>query len=348
MNKNYEKENDNLVMSFSEMVNEFKERPKPQFLWNGIKRNSFGLVFGPSKSGKTIFCENLAISIAVGMKSFMGYELNGIPEKILFIGLEEFWESRVERNMNQHNHLDESLKKLMDSNFKYQSINFNQRIISQNDWNDIKNCIVASGATTVFIDSITRMNPGQLESSKDAEFLMQKLRGITYELGISMVCIHHTPKMYDSAITMDKIKGSSVFAQESDFAIGINRTSKNFRYFKNVFFRYKSDDFENVHEFQIDNNLWLEYLGDAEEDEIILRSDRRRKSDKRETIINYFDSKPDKTYTTAELIEYLTPVLSVKERMLKDYLSELEKNNKILSPEHGRYTSIVNTNYTYQ
>ena len=49
---------------------------------------SFGLVFGPSKSGKTIFCENLAMSIAMGKTDFFGYKLDGIPKKEYWIQMQ--------------------------------------------------------------------------------------------------------------------------------------------------------------------------------------------------------------------------------------------------------------------
>ncbi|WP_231717760.1 AAA family ATPase [Nonlabens sp. YIK11] len=77
-------------MSFAEMQEALKTMPKPEFLFRGIKEKSFGIIFGPAKSGKSIFSENLAMSIAVGRKSFLNSKLSGIPKKTLFIGLEEF------------------------------------------------------------------------------------------------------------------------------------------------------------------------------------------------------------------------------------------------------------------
>jgi len=77
------------------MKSELEKRPKVEYLWGGIKEKSFGLVFGPSKSGKTIFSENLAMSLAVGRDSFFGKKLSGKPKKVFFIGLEEFWEIKT-------------------------------------------------------------------------------------------------------------------------------------------------------------------------------------------------------------------------------------------------------------
>jgi KaiC/GvpD/RAD55 family RecA-like ATPase len=85
-------ENTNLLKArtFAEMREALKTMPKPKYLYRGITEKSFGLIFGPAKSGKSIFCENLAMSIAVGRDNFLGTKLDGKPKKTLFIGLEEF------------------------------------------------------------------------------------------------------------------------------------------------------------------------------------------------------------------------------------------------------------------
>lgn len=327
-------------LTLKEILKEYETRPRPTFLWSGIKEGSFGLVFGPSKSGKTIFCENLAMSIAYGANEFFGYKLDGNPKKVIFIGLEEFWLSRAERNKMQYEVLSEDQKKLVDDNFMCQPIDFKGKIYSNKDWSDLETMIRDSKADVAVIDSITRMNPGKLEDSADAEKVMQKLRGICYDLGVTLICIHHTPKMYGKEITMDCIKGSSVFAQESDFAIGINRTQQGFRYVKNIFFRYAPDDSETVKEFDISPSTWLEVTGDEEEVEIIKRTDRRRRDENREKIIQYIDSSTCTTFKTSDLVDHFTTTLSIKDRQIKTYLSDLAKSNKISSPKWGQYKSI--------
>lgn len=327
-------------LTLEQMLVKYEEKPKVNYLWNGIKERSFGLVFGPSKSGKTIFCENLAMSIASGAEDFMGYPLSGIPKKILFVGLEEHWENRAERNKLQFDAISNEKKGLVNSNFRYQGIDFQKFILTNNDWESLEMLIKESEAEVVFIDSITRMNPGKLENSDTVELITRKLRSICYDNMITLVCIHHTPKMYDSQITIDKIKGSSVFAQEADFAIGINKTSKGYRYLKNVFFRYAPDDDTYVKEFDINANIWLNYLNDIDEDELLNRNDRRRKDDKRQSIIEYLDSNANTTYTTSELASLLSGRLDVKERMIKNYLKDLSDAEKINGKKHGEYCSI--------
>lgn len=326
-------------LTLEEMMAEYKNRPEINYLWNGVKENSFGLIFGPSKSGKTIFCENLGMSLAMGADEYFGYKLDGIPKTVLFIGLEEFWANRVERNIKQFNSLEEKEKDLLNRNYRFQEREFTKNILTKKNWEDLRDTIVDSGAQVVFIDSVTRMNPGKMEASDTAEKIMQQLRDVCYELEITLICIHHTPKMGDNPIVMDSIKGSSVFAQEADFAIGIHCTSRKNRYMKNVFFRYAQDDDDTVREFEIGKDTWLNYLAQVDEREILERTDRRRNTESKDLIENYFYQNPEMTYPLADLVNYFKTELPIKDRQIKTYLKELVDEGKVVNPERGKYVS---------
>src|SRR5690606_36128685 len=107
----------------------------------------------------------------------------------------------------------------------------------------------------------------------------------------------------------DKIKGSSVFSQESDFAIGVNQSSQKCRYVKTVYFRYADDSEEKVREFKINESIWLDYIGDDYEDSILQRSDRRRDDDKRDLIVQTVDNFHCKLISTKELVKVLLSIL---------------------------------------
>ncbi|MEO7283165.1 AAA family ATPase [Gelidibacter sp.] len=327
-------------LTLEEMLKVHQNSPKPKFLWSGIKEKSMGLIFGPSKSGKTIFCENLAMSLACGLDNFFGNPLDGVARKVLFVGLEEFWENRIERNKKQLDVLSDQQKELIVKNYMFQPIDFTSRIIRDEDWENLEKMIVESQAEVVFIDSITRMNPGKLENSSDAEKVMQRLRDICYRSGVTLICVHHTPKMGDSIINMDSIKGSSVFAQESDFAIAVTQTPKKTRYVKNVFFRYAADDDEKVKEFVIDASTWLNFSQDIDEMTLLASTDRRRTDENREKIIQYFDQNACTTFKTKELVFHFSSTLDIKDRQIKSYLSELVNTEKIESLSKGVYGSV--------
>lgn len=327
-------------MTFQEMREALKNAPKPKFIWNGIKENSLGIIFGPPKAGKTIFSENLAMSLAVGRKYFFDFKLPGEPKKILFIGLEEFITERVERNKKQYELLDDKEKLLLNENYLYQPIDFTSFIKNEEQWDNLYNIIKDSDAKIIFIDSITRMNHGKIENSDTVETIMQNLREIAKNLKVTLICVHHTPKIGDSEITMDSMKGSSTFSQESDFAIAIRKTSKGHQYMKNVFFRYASCDFEYVNLFEFDSYLWANKVDEVDEVEILSRSDRRRDNSKRDYIESYINSNTSSTYSTSDLISHFSSELDIKDRQIKSYLSELTNSSKILNDRQGVYKSI--------
>ena len=328
-------------LTLEEMLNEQKKRPPIEYLWSGIKNKSFGLVFGPSKSGKTIFCENLAFKIALGESEFLGEKLNvKNPQKVLFIGLEEFWENRIVRNKQQMDTYDAASVKLLKSNYLLQSIDYGKKIISKKDWVKLDLMIKESGAKFVVIDSITRLNYGKLEDSDVAESILQNLRAVCYDNGITLICIHHTHKMYGKPLDMDSIRGSSVFAQESDFAIGINNTALKVRYVKNVFFRYAADSGDDVKEIRIDDKAIVHYIGKTTEIKIMNDADRRRSNDSRELILDFFNKTPCTRYKTSNLVEILTKKLNIKDRQLKAYLKSLVEEEELANPERGYYQSI--------
>lgn len=328
-----------VFLTLSEMLTNYEKSPKDKFLFGGIKEKSFGLVFGPSKSGKTIFCENLAMKLAIGAPEFFGNELPGEPQKVLFVGLEEFWKSRAERNAKQLSALSDDEKELVKENYLFQALDFPRHIVCNDSWEKLEDLIEKSEATTVIIDSITRLNHGRLEESKTAEEILSRLREICYRRGVTLICIHHTPKMNGSPLTMDSIKGSVVFSQESDFAIGVNRAPNGQRYLKNVFFRYAPDNFETVTTMSINNNIWFEHGFDADENGV-LKCDGRENNAAKDFIVNYFNSNPDLTQKTGDIINYFSENLELQERQVKTHLSNLVEQGKIARPQRGVYSAV--------
>ncbi|PWG05221.1 AAA family ATPase [Polaribacter aquimarinus] len=327
-------------LSLGEMLKEKETRPPTKFLFSGIKQNSMGLIFGPSKSGKTIFCENLAMCIAMGASEYFGYQLDGVPKRVLFVGLEEFWENRADRNGLQLKDLDDNQKQLVSDNLLIQPIDFITKINDEKDWEKLEKMIKDSKAEVVFIDSITRMNSGKLENSADSEKLMQRLRDICHRTKVTLICVHHTPKMGDKIIDIDCIKGSSTFAQESDFAIAVTKSFSGKRYVKEIFFRYAPVNNEFVKEFEITDSVWLEYVGDISESGNSIKPDRRIKSESRKAIVQYLDENCCQTYKTSDLVNHFKQTLSIQDRQVQTYLSELVLNNKIKNEKKGYYSSV--------
>jgi hypothetical protein len=63
------------ILTISEAISRVNTEPEIPTIWSGIKGGSFGFVFGPSKSDKTILCENFAMSLALNRKDFLGLHI---------------------------------------------------------------------------------------------------------------------------------------------------------------------------------------------------------------------------------------------------------------------------------
>lgn len=68
-----------------------------KMIYSIIKSNSTGLIYGLAKTGKTIFCENMGMSIAAGRNTFLD-DLPDIDNPLVpFLFLEENCKGRTGR-----------------------------------------------------------------------------------------------------------------------------------------------------------------------------------------------------------------------------------------------------------
>lgn len=320
-----------------------KEPPVPR-VWSGIKKQSFGFIFGPSKSGKTTFCENLAMCLAAQLQSFFGQEIAPDNYNVLFISLEEYWQNRTERNKKQAQLLNENLGS-NDWMKNYQVITeIVPRLISTDeDWEEIERMIRVNKANVVFIDSLSRLYEGGIEDSGLAKKVSLKLRELSNKLQITLIVIHHTPKQIGKPITQDSLAGSRILGQEADFLIGIGKSNDGKRYYKEVSFRYKQEQTETVTIFEIDSNQWL--LQGAELPETALLKDKDGRADDTnpeqvfEFIVEKTLSAAGETYTSELQTQFVTSGIMSKQT-LYNCLSRLEKDERIQKLGRGVYKSI--------
>lgn len=331
-----------LFLNFDEFIEQYNQRPAVQYLWGGIPNNSFGFIFGPSKSGKTIFCENLAMSFAIGRHDFMGQDMNIKPQKVLIVGLEEFWANRAERNAKQFQALNDEEKLLVRRNLMVQHTDFQKYITCNDDWKKLKALIEQSGAETVIIDSLTRLNHSTIEESSVGQEITSKLRAIKDELEINLFVIHHSTKNQKNGMSMDSMAGTRVFAQEADFAISISKVESKsgvkHRYMKQIFYRYAADDFETVSVFEINpENIWLEYKGETNEQDLVQGKDLRINPQKEDAIKGYFQENKTTTITKNQLITKFVTNSTMSERSLEYKLKELVNSEFLTQPKKGEY-----------
>lgn len=320
------------------------EPPVP-FVWSGIKKGSFGFIFGPSKSGKTTLCENLAMCLAAGLTKCFGFDIVADNYKVLFLSFEEYWQQRTDRNTIQASILYENLgtDEWLDN---YISIDEQvpRLINSEDEWLMIERLISDCKANVVFVDSLSRLYSGGIEDSGLAKQVSLRLRELTNKLKITLIVIHHTPKQTGKPITIDSLAGSRILAQEADFLIGVGKTPDGRRYYKEVAFRYKPENSEMVQLFEIDSHLWLLPTAQMPEAEVLKEKDGRNDDTNADMIYEFIQDKTNspqgETYTSELMKEFVEPEV-ISKQTLYNCLSKLETQKKISKKGKGIFKAIT-------
>lgn len=283
----------NNVANASDLIKQFKAEPEPVFFWQGIEDVSFGYVFGPSKAGKTIFCENMAISLATGKDMFFGKKMIGEPKKVFLASLEENHRNRTNRLIKQISVLDKIETDLLDENMIFASKGFPRFIYSKEQWKSFENKVLEIKPDIVIVDSLTRIVNDDITNRDRLKVVLQRLRNFAYDNKLCFILIHHSIKMDGKPITMDSMAGSSVLSQEADFSIGLNSVElTKERYFKEVFYRYKESD-EMVTPYKIDDNsTWLAPMKETYEAKILTRTQSQDASNY-SLIVDYLEKKAE-------------------------------------------------------
>ena len=274
-------------VSLDKMIRRINNEPKLELMYSGIKSKSIGIVFGPSKSGKTMYCENLGMSIAAGLDAYLGKPIRTENHKVMFISFEEHYANRTERNEKQ------AAKLILQrgENWMDQFIVVNEKmpryITTKEEWQLLSEQIAAINPAVVFLDSLTHMYQGAIEDSRIAIELMKNLRDLSEKTNTTVVAIHHTHKMYGQPLSIDTVAGSRVLAQETDFMIGLNRTPDGKKYIKDVAFRYIASNDDTVCTYEIGDDCWLISTGEAEESEILTANDGRRDDGSKNLILEF-------------------------------------------------------------
>jgi len=297
------------TLALNEMIARVENEPTPQFIYSGIKEGSVGIVVGPSKSGKTMFCENLGMSIAAGLSGYLGMPINATNPKVLVLSFEEYYTNRTVRNKRQADALAAVHGNAWMMNYIVATEALPQYISTDSDWKLLADIINSYNPGVVILDSVTRMCKA-IEESVVAQEFMRKLRHLGATTSTTILAIHHTHKLFGQALSIDNIAGSRVVSQELDFAIGINRTLTGQRYIKDIAFRYARNDKETVTTFSIDEQCWLNAIREESEVALLAGQDGRRDDSNGNKILAYFRSLVDSNQeglTTSALESYFIP-----------------------------------------
>jgi len=319
--------------SVTSLIQRCQLEPQVPPLWSGIVKGSMGFVFGPAKSGKTVWCETFGTSIAARMEKFWGRPLDSLQVNgLLFISMEEHWEHRAMRNQRQLSSIG-----IMDGqDFPYMVVkpSFPRYMTGKKDWETLEATISDSEADLVFIDSFTRLEIDEIEKSKVANRVLSRLKELAMKLKITLVIIHHSSKITDQPLGLATMAGSRVVGQEADFILGINRLSNGTRYFKEVSTRYTQES-ELVTTFTIGDDFLVTQKKEVTESSLFRPVDHRENSGNQELVFRTIQELQEEcgVVKTSELIARLHGKL--QKTVIYSYLNNLEEEGLIDRSQKG-------------
>ncbi len=324
-----------------DMIAKVKSEPQLKFIYSGIKEKSVGIIFGPSKSGKTMCCENLGMCIAAGLPEYLGMPIDADNKVVLIISFEEHYTNRTDRNMKQVEVIEATHGAEWLENYIVVNDALPRYITTDDHWNELADLIKTIQPGIVFLDSLTHMYTGSIEDSKVAVELTKRLRLLSEFTDTTIVAIHHTHKMYGQPLSIDTIAGSRVLAQELDFMIGVNRTLDGKMYLKDVAFRYAACYSDKVRTFTIDEHCWINIDGDADEITLLSAMDGRKDEVNRLLIVDFLQEQKEAGSNLIPLKHMADRFVVTKEmskQTLHNNLHKLEQQGVITKPEKGQYS----------
>lgn len=197
-----------------------------------LTRNGIGLCTGRPGTGKTQLMMQLAADLATGRKTFLDYELPGVPKKVLFLSLE------MSHYQLQHftvplrgNYPEATLKKNLTVYGKGEPVFFNQeegqRLV--HSWLD------EYAPDIVIVDSLSESTT-DLSSDDEMGKLFAFLKRLRSYHSFGMIFIHHHRKKANDAQsrkqanTQSDIYGSYKIAASIDFALDLEDRNDDYGY----------------------------------------------------------------------------------------------------------------------
>jgi hypothetical protein len=332
------------IMTLDCLLEKIAGTPEPPKIYRGIMNPSVGCFFGPAKSGKTTLVENILLSIAAGLPEFLGESIQSDNNRILLIGLEEYYRSRTARNKRQKDAITEehNLNPSWGENVYVVGEDFIKYVTSPQDWELLEKQLEIHNPGIVMIDSLTRLCLDPIEDSATASKIMKRLRDLSHKYGTTIILIHHSHKLEDRPITIASLAGSRVVGQEMDFMIGVNRSTNGVRYFKDVSYRYHPDDSEFVTRFSINDQNIIVFEGNVHEADILKSGGIFKSTNASETAVHKFmieqtGDDPSKTVNAADLYKHLEETKILSRPTLHKALEKLIEKGLISKPAKGVY-----------
>ncbi len=305
------------------------EIPQQKYLIkNLISENSLNILMGEEKCGKSLFAMNLALSVAIGAKEWLGFEIMK-HGKVLFLNNEvtavDFY--------RRFKKMVERLPVAGDvSNFLVP-----KEIPSIDEcWNTLNETCEKEKPCLIVLDCLYFAHNKDENDSSDMKALMRQLLSLRDKYGLAIVVIHHTKKgsRYQK-MHNDQMRGSNVFGGSADLTIQIRRSSKDEtkRIYKPLRGRELPDSELKCRLLSLNpETLWFKDEGETDEGEHIASTVQTAEEE--------IDFKgifgEAKELSRKEIIERCNPT-GYTERTIDRLLKEGKEKGLLIVPRYGYY-----------
>lgn len=275
------------VKSANLWIDQAKSRPIPQVLFSEFWfEGELCILFSDTNLGKSIAAVQIGDSISKATP-IKGFRLEAERQRVLYFDFElsdKQFEARYSINYAHHYTFDEYFFRAEINPEKSDYSKFGT--FEDYLYHSLEDSILATGAKVVIIDNITYLKE-ETERARFALPLMKRLQELKKKLGLSILCLAHTPKRdLSKPITRNDLQGSKMLINfcDSAFAIGESTTDSQIRYFKQIKVRNCQHiyDSENVVTCQVNkasNFLQFEFIAFTREREHLkAQSDQDREA----------------------------------------------------------------------
>lgn len=269
--------------SFNKTLEQAKELAPPKQLFHSlIYEGEVTIIMADTNVGKSILAMQIGNDIAAKLPD---------GQVVLYVDMEmspKQLETRYSDNYTNHYKFNDNFIRL--------EINPDASISSDDNYeelfiNNIKNAIEDLNAAVVIIDNMSAIVSSDTDSAQKAKPLMDKLRELKREYGLTLIVLDHTRKTNNNKpISLNDLQGSKMKANFADAVFAIGRSAKdyNLRYLKQLKVRSSVEEYgaDNVmvHELNKDvNNLNFKFVCFSRESEhlkIISDEERQERIDR--------------------------------------------------------------------
>ena len=330
ISKVYESKNEFSFELFSGLDIAMMEIPKESFLIkNLISDISVNFLMGEEGCGKSLLAMNLALSIAVGAKQWLSYDIEK-HGKVLFLNNELSFPDFGRR-----------LQKMVDRLPALGDIS-NMIIPKEvpaldNCWETLNETCQQEKPCLIVVDCLyfTYDNKNENDSSQ-MKALMRQFMTLRDKYGLAILIVHHTKKGSQyQRMHNDQMRGSNVFGGSADTTLQIRRSSSDEgkRIIKPLKGRHISDDMRKCRLLSLDpENLWFKDEGETEEGEHIVMETQ--------TALESIDFKSifgdAKELSRKKIIERCRP-MGYDERTIDRLLKQAKEKGILKVPKYGFY-----------